>query len=77
MTHLFQFSCEMKIRGRFKFALIFFTFRKSLQHRFPRMGNGVAKTAENFKNSEMYLLREIIDIFSSLTNNKTCLQLFS
>ena len=69
MTHFVQFPSEMKIRGRLKFGLIFFTFRKSPQHCFPRIRNGVARTAVNCTDSEMYLLTEIIYIFSSLTNN--------
>jgi len=77
MTHLVQFSSGMKIRELFKFAWIFFTFPISTQHHFPRIGNGVAKTAGNFTDSEMYLLTEIMDIFSSLTSNETYLLLFS
>jgi hypothetical protein len=77
MTYHVQFSSELKIRGRLKFALKLFAFRNSPQRSFSRIGNGVAKTAVNFKDSEMYLLTEIVDIFSSLTSNKTYLLLFS
>jgi hypothetical protein len=51
----FSHFSELKIKARLKSKVLFFTLRNSRKHHFARRTGGLAKTAVNFTDSEMYL----------------------
>jgi len=69
-TRIFPHFSEPKIRGRLKFKVLFSTLHKPQEHYFPRRTSGLAKGAEYFEDSEMYLPPKTVDSHKKFLNVK-------